>query len=368
LRILFIAPLPPPITGHSLAAQVLLDSLRADHDVEVVNLSVGSSNDGSVSIRRIVEVAKVLSAVARKRRDIDVIYLTIAESFAGNIKDLLIYLVCYRDLPNLYIHLHGGSIKRLLFDRHSLVRRINARAVKRMAGVIICGASHAAIFRGMIAAERIHIVPNFAEDDLFVSDATIAQKFANLDQLRILYLSGMSEGKGYLDLLAAYLLLDDRAKQQVRVDFAGSFDTYAEEEQFRERIRGIAGIRYHGLVRGPEKRTLFASAHGFCLPTTLFEGQPISILEAYAGGCVVITTGQAGILDIFSDGINGFRIDAGSPTSIAACLNGMLVARPSLETIAAANRDIAGKQYRVDRFRTAMTGILSGDPGEGELK
>ena len=71
-------------------------------------------------------------------------------------------------------------------------------------------------------------------------------------------------------------------------------------------------------MTGEKKRRLFAEAHVFCLPTyySYYEGQPISILEAYASGCVVITTDHGGICDIFKDKINGFRVEKRSCLSI----------------------------------------------------
>jgi glycosyltransferase involved in cell wall biosynthesis len=69
----------------------------------------------------------------------------------------------------------------------------------------------------------------------------------------------------------------------------------------------ILGLNaYHGdssaciIVDGPGKKNLFSEAHIFCLPTYYpYEGQPIAILEAFASGCVVITTNHSGISDFF---------------------------------------------------------------------
>src|SRR2546429_7269476 len=158
MNILFTPPLPPPITGHSLASQVFLDELRQTHNVEAVNLSVGTRHDGTVSARRLFEVAKVLTGVGRRQRRTSAIYLTISESVAGNLKDLVIYLLCTTRLSRMYIHLHGGSIGKLLFDRHPRLRRINARFIDNLAGVIVSGPSHVDIFAGMIDRARIHVV------------------------------------------------------------------------------------------------------------------------------------------------------------------------------------------------------------------
>jgi hypothetical protein len=54
MKVLFLAPLPPPMTGHSLVSKALLDHLAETHEVVPVDLSTGSSNDGSVTPRRLL--------------------------------------------------------------------------------------------------------------------------------------------------------------------------------------------------------------------------------------------------------------------------------------------------------------------------
>lgn len=358
MNFLYLAPLPPPITGHSIAAKVLYDYLQYDHTVAVVDLSIASGNDGSISYHRCVEVLKALFQIWRKKRRAGVIYLTISESVAGNIKDLLIYLICFEKLGKFYIHLHGGSIKKLLFDVHPLIRWLNAIAIRRMAGVIISGHSHADIFASMIDNKRIHIIPNFAQDHLFVSDLLIQEKFSNLNVLRLLYISGMTIGKGYLYLLEAYQSLEDEIKKMVHIDFAGKFDTESERAVFIQRVANVPGITYHGVADDATKLSLFAKAHIFCLPTTLFEGQPISILEAYASGCVVITTGQDGIRDVFTEGVNGYEIAPNDPGSISLTIKKLLLYSSELLGIAQNNRETAITQYRTDVFTKCVGKVI----------
>lgn len=358
MKILLLVPLPPPVTGHSLASQVLLDGLEGVHETAVINLSVGSLNDGRITTQRIVEVGKVLLAVWRKKRWADAIYFTISESRAGNLKDLLIYLLCVGRLSRVFVHLHGGTIGRELFDRHPVARRINAAFIRRFGGVIISGESHLDIFGGMIDRRRVHMVPNSAQDDLFVSEQAILEKFADTLPLRVLYISGMTPQKGYLDLLDAYLGLSREVRSRIQVDFAGRFDTDADRSAFLGTIAGVEGVRYHGLVDAEHKRCLFARAHVFCLPTRMFEGQPISILEAYASGCVVVTTGQRGIRDVFSAGTNGFEVREQSAASITAVLANAMDDIDRLRNMAVANRRTAGAHYRTTTFTATLTRIM----------
>lgn len=356
---LLIAPLPPPITGHSIASQVLTDGLGR-HQTDVVDLSIGSTHDGRVTAKRLRETVRVFRAVWKKARRADAVYFTIAESRAGNLKDLFIYALCAGRLSRTCVHLHGGTIGAELFERHPLVRRLNAVFIRRLGAVIITGESHRSIFAGMIAPDRVHVVPNFAADDLFVSHAEVDHKFENARPLRILYLSGMLELKGYRDLADAYESLDEATRSAFRIDFAGKFDTAAQERSFRARIAQLHGMRYHGLVMGEEKRRLLAESHVLCLPTRFREGQPLAVLEAYASGCAVVTTGKPGIRDVFADGVNGFEIEAGSVESIRNRLAALPANVSQLRAMAHANLDLALHRYRVCDFVASVRSILDG--------
>lgn len=358
MRMLLIVPLPPPVTGHSLISQVLLDGLTGVHDTSVVNLSVGSLNDGRVTARRIREVGKVVLNVWRRQRSADAIYFTISESLAGNLKDLFVYAACAGRLRRVFVHLHGGTIGRELFARYPLWRRLNALFVKRLGGVIISGPAHLDIFNGMIDRARVHMVPNSAPDDLFVAEARVRDKFTDPPPVRLLYLSSMTVEKGFRDLADAWFQLAPEQRRLVQLDFAGRFETDAERRAFEERIAGVEGIRYHGLVDAETKRRLFERAHVFCLPTRMFEGQPISILEAYASGCVVLTTTQRGILDVFADGVNGLAVTAGSVASIAERLAALPAGIDRLGQMAMENRRTAGERYRTTTYTTAVARIL----------
>lgn len=358
MRALLIVPLPPPITGHSLASQMLLDGLAGVHRADVVNLSVGSLNDGRVTARRIREVGKLLMAVWRRRGKADAIYFTISESRAGNLKDLLIYVLCFGRLGRMFVHLHGGTIGRELFDRHPAWRAVNAWFIKRLGGVIVSGPSHVPIFSSMIDRRRIHTVPNSAAEELFVEERDIVEKCAAAEPLRVLYISAMTPEKGYLDLLDAWLRLEPDVRRRIQLDFAGRFERDSDRAAFQDRIDGVEGLRYHGLVSPEQKRRLFAQAHVFCLPTRMCEGQPISILEAYAAGCAVMTTGQRGIRDVFADGVNGFEVPEGSGSGIAAVLARAVEDVDRLREMALVNRRTAGERYRPATFTAALTRIL----------
>jgi glycosyltransferase involved in cell wall biosynthesis len=358
--ILFIGPLPEPVTGQSLACRVLLEGLPKEYRVELIDLSKREFKQGLSSLSRVTDVLGILWRVWRKRRAADVIYLTVSESVAGNLKDLVIYALCFSQLHRMAIHLHGGAGMRgiMLGDGRAL-RGINAFFLRRLGGAIVLGRSQVDIYRGVVPDAKIHVVPNFAEDDLFTSVERIDAKFDRLDPLRVLFLSNLLPGKGAEELVEALFALDERTKARIRIDMAGGFESERQKEKFLGRLAGEERIRYHGTVAGEAKKTLFDQAHVFCLPTYYpYEGQPISLLEAYASGCAVITTDHSGIPDVFRDEVNGFQVVKRSVADLRRAIEQAVSEPERLRRMATTNLETALVTYRTSAYQRAVVQII----------
>ncbi|UWX60784.1 glycosyltransferase family 4 protein [Chryseobacterium oranimense] len=360
MKILFIAPVPPPINGQSKASKVLLDALVEKHDVKIVNLSKSSLKNGVNSFGRFFEIFDILKDVKKKRNDNDIIYLSLAESFAGNMRDLAIYKLCKKDLSKTYIHMLGGAGMKEILSGKGWQKNMNAGFMEKLAGVIVEGPINYESFKRVVPEEKIHIVPNFAEDFLFVSDEEIETKFQNTEPIQLLYLSNLIPGKGYNELADAYLKLTTEEQKQINISFVGGFENEESEKGFLEKINANAGFKYLGkFIDGDEKRKLYCQSHVFCLPTYYpFEGQPISILEGYATGCVVITSNHSGIPFIFKDNENGFMVEKKSVPSLVDALKKLISKKDSLKEIAFHNRNEALEKYRTSIYQQKVMDIF----------
>lgn len=361
MKILFIAPIPPPINGQSKASKVLLDELVKNNNVKVVNLSKSSLKNGVNSFGRFFEIFEILKEVRKKRKDNDIIYLSLAESFAGNMRDLAIYNLCKKDLSKTYIHMLGGAGMKEILSGTGWQKKINARFINQLAGVIVEGPINYESFKRVIPEDKIHIVPNFAEDFLFVSDEEIENKFQDKEPIQLLYLSNLIPGKGYNELADAYLLLEKEEQKQINISFVGGFENEESETHFLDKINKNLGFKYLGkFIDGEEKRKLYCKSHVFCLPTYYpFEGQPISILEGYATGCVVITSNHSGIPFIFEDNKNGFIVEKKSVPSLVAALKKLISEKENLKKIAFHNRDEALEKYRTSIYQQKIMKIFN---------
>ena len=360
MKILFIAPIPPPVTGQSLAVKVIYDELEKEHQVEVINLNKESFKSGLNSLKRLNQVAGILKAVWRQRKNNDIIYFAISESFAGNMKDLVIYLICFKSLRQTIIHMLGGAGMKRILESRGIQFRLNNYFINRLGGIIVEGNTQFKMFSKIISPEAIHVVPNFAEDFLFVSESEIEEKFYCVNPITILYLSNLIYGKGYVELVDAYLGLSDNQKEKIRIVFVGGFESDNFKSDFLQKINGSEGLEYLGLfISGNEKKKLYLKSHVFCLPTYYpFEGQPISILEAYATGCVVITTNHSGIPDVFSNGTNGFEVEKKSADSIRDVLQQIIDKPEQLLPLAISNRNVALEKYRTSVYTASLIRVF----------
>jgi glycosyltransferase involved in cell wall biosynthesis len=361
-RILFCAPLPPPTTGQSLACALLIKSLIKNSEVQIVNLSKPTFRQGINSLKRVNEIFKIFFKVDQKKALSNILYFTVSESIAGNLKDLVIYAICWRQLDRMVIHLHGGAGMRVIMSsKHPLLRALNSFFLKRLGAVIVLGDRLRSIYEGMVPPSRLHAVPNFSEDEFFVPPKVIDEKFASVEPLRLLFLSNLLPGKGHMELLVALSQLAPEVCQRLHVDFAGGFESTEDEARFRKQAKAIKHmqINVHGIVHGEHKRDLLRKAHLFCLPTYYpYEGQPISILEAYASGCAVMTTDHSGIFDTFTPGVNGIEVKPRSPDSIAQAIEHALANTHELCGYAKHNLQQAQQKYRASTHVEALEKII----------
>lgn len=356
MKILFIAPLPQPITGHSLASQVLLDSMIHNNcDIKIINLS---KKKGDTFLTRILSILKFYINIYKHNKSVDLIYFTISESILGNLKDILIYVICFNSLNKMTIHLHGGSFKKDILDKNFILRFINVKFIQKVNNVIILGNSHFNIFSDFIPHDKIQIVPNFSQDYLELNSNLIEKKFRSMKCINILFLTNLLPLKGYKNLLRFYQNLNGDVKKNVEIHFAGRFDSEHLKNEFLDEIKYDNKLVYHGIVEDDKKRELLHNAHILCLPTEYSEGQPICILEAYATGCIVLTTVKGGIIDIFKDNINGFEIETPTELGISKAFIKFCQQKDRLIEIGLNNHNDYLNKFRVSKFQGLLKAIL----------
>jgi glycosyltransferase involved in cell wall biosynthesis len=358
-------PLSPPITGASIASETVVNHLRQHHDVIVIPYQRGNLISGKFSLRQFMRVLIIGIRLALMRKNFDSVYFVISSTLWGNLRDLF-FLVALGDKMRrkTVVHLHGANIDRYLRKAIYLIKYLNRRMLGSVRYGIVLGETFKNIFDGYISQNRIRIAKNYFTPSLLIDEASLLRKFNFPEKVNILFLSNLIKEKGYELLLDAFLSLREEVSGRAILHFAGEIYSDKEKTSFLDKIKNKDNIFYHGPVAGNEKRELLWGTHIFCLPTFYkYEGQPISILEAYGSGCIVLTTNNGGIKDIFQDGINGFFIDIDIDIDIAKNILreklGMLIVNlENYKHMAIYNRKEALDKYTEKRFCMEMEQIL----------
>jgi glycosyltransferase involved in cell wall biosynthesis len=120
-----------------------------------------------------------------------------------------------------------------------------------------------------------------------------------------------------------------------------------------------ARVSFPGFVRGREKAQLLADADIFAFPTYYGEGCPVSLLEAMAAGCAVITGDAGGIPDIFEDGANGVMLSRPTGDKVAAALSSLLSDPARRRTIGDHNREVASRRFEAGSVSSGVAAVYS---------
>lgn len=316
-KILMIGPFSGILNGQTIANQTVYEGFKAEYDVERINTLkendfADKSKQGKFILSKFFRIMKdILSEIKQiVKGNYDVVYMTSGQSFLGFMRFSPYMVTCILKNTPYYNHIHGGYFRKMYDSQNSFKKKLLNFFIKKSAGMIVLGNSLKSMFKGILQEEKIYVCENGVQDDVVATEDEIKEKIERYNKdtkKRVLYLSNLIEEKGILDLLKASEKFND---DEIEFNLAGAIEPSIKEKIENYLKKYPNKIKYHGIVRGEEKKKLLLENYIFILPTYYSnEGQPISILEAYATGCAVITDQTVGgIRDIFDDGINGINI------------------------------------------------------------
>ncbi|MFY7818160.1 MAG: glycosyltransferase family 4 protein [Akkermansiaceae bacterium] len=159
------------------------------------------------------------------------------------------------------------------------------------------------------------------------------------DFLRIVYISSMTEEKGWQELLSAAEVLCAEIPNIV-FDFYGGVGAGESESHLKEVFSTCAypeQIQWHGEVWGDQKAQVMADADLFCLPSWT-EAFPLAIIDAMACALPVVATRVGGIPDAIVDTENGWLCMAKDRDALLFTLRTALANHDQFTAIGQRNR------------------------------
>jgi glycosyltransferase involved in cell wall biosynthesis len=177
-----------------------------------------------------------------------------------------------------------------------------------------------------------------------------------------------------LDVLEATDILVNRYGYNLQTNFCGDFGYYNDAIRFDNLADAkhyffdfISDnklqnhINYHGVVTGEKKKQLLEEAHFFILPTNYInEGQPLSIIEALAYRCVVLTTCYRGISEMIKSNESGIYVDFGNPESIASEVKKLIEKPDEFERISVNGHQVFQEKFTKEKHLRALIDEIKG--------
>lgn len=114
------------------------------------------------------------------------------------------------------------------------------------------------------------------------------------------------------------------------------------------------GERVRFLGHRRDVPALLAAADLFVLPS-LYEGLPLSVLEAMAAGVPVVATAIGGTDEVVCDGETGTLVPPGDPQALAAAIRRTLADRDAAIHLAARARSFVEQEYSVETMVASVS-------------
>lgn len=334
-RVIAIGPLSDlknkRFTGQSVMFDGTVDFFRKSGlDVSVVDINQSVLN-GSV-IRRCLDYLKIFAVffwtcITKK---FDVAYLTSSLGKTGIYRDMIFVGVLHLFHVKVVIHQFGADISGTS-SIHGLSKKWFNRTLRHISYILVEGEYIKKLFDEIPeTAGKIRIIPNGLP--LEGKNIGKCKIYDNNRPFQLFYLSNLIYSKGWFDVLQAVNLLVNEYHFDVRCTFAGRFLDSLDDEKLGISSKQVFDdyvathslkeyIEYYVGLYGEEKDEYFSRSNVFLLPTYYInEGQPVSIIEAMAYGCVPIVTNYRHIPMMVNES-NGIYVEPRSPESIAAAIN-----------------------------------------------
>lgn len=284
--VLMVGQFPPLITGEAIANSTVYSHLkRQGFSVQSVNSCIIKSvNDvGSISLRKSISALAIIIRFIAKLSKVSTVYITPGQTLPGILRSLPLIAASKLLKKRTIIHWHGYGVLNL-YQSHP--RLLSFFFDKKATNIILTKDLEQKLKALGANTRKVRVVYNFASlkpPELGNCDQR------KVDRLKVLYLGGLMPEKGFLNFLEA-------SKQAPEFEFNVCGSGNEEIINLTKSYDQDGYINYIGLIQGKDKSNILAAADIFVLPTFHpTEGVPLTILEAMASGCAIVTTQHNGI-------------------------------------------------------------------------
>jgi len=212
---------------------------------------------------------------------------------------------------------------------------------------------------------RVHTIPNaidLEELDRLTSPAAAAA-LRNANETLFLSVGRLEENKGFHLLAAALAALQERGiLNNWRWVIAGTGPFRGRLDRVIAEAAIGANVQFLGRIDDPELHAWYEAADLFVHPT-LYEGSSLVTLEAMAHRRACVVTRAGGLPDKVTNGVNGWMVEPGDPSALAAAISGALADPGRVAAMGHAGRAIVEREFSwtaaIDRTLRLYADLLS---------
>lgn len=365
IKVLVIGRTPPPYLGAPIMLEYLVRS-RMD-GVELhhlpISLSAGDEENGKFRWVKLVRLFCFVLRIIVKRFTLrpQVLYYSpeLAQPRSTVLRDAAILALTRPFFPKTVFHLHASGFAET-YSKLPGWQRWLVRRGYFFVDAVIRQSTLTPNDGAQMKARHEYIVPNGIVDPF----PRPAERVSNasqsaIDPMRILFVSGLREGKGILILLEACGKLRQNGVP-FHLDVIGKWYEEGLEHRAAQRIRELKlhdHVRFLGMIANEEKFAAFARSDVLCHPT-FFDTFPVVVLEGMAAGLPVVATTHSGIPSMVDNGATGFLVAPRDVEGLAARLTDLAADIDLRRQLGTAGRHRFEREFTLPRHLERMRNVF----------
>lgn len=165
--------------------------------------------------------------------------------------------------------------------------------------------------------EKLLHLKQIKESQIFIKPNFVTNTSEKLSQLerknQMIYVGRLEEIKGVDILLKAWKLLGEKAPGLIMCG-TGPMETWCREFVEENKLIKVSIL---GFVKNNLVRDMIAQSKALILPTQVYEGFPMTVLEAMSEGTPVIGSNLGNVGTLLKDSVNGMRFESYSAENLA---------------------------------------------------
>lgn len=289
---------------------------------------------------KLLWLGAALVRFARHLPTTDLVHIHLTDGISATRKKLFFFPARWLGKP-VVVHFHAPS-----FDDSEAAARL--APIARMFGsatrVLVLSGNWADLVSRHVPGAKVRIVRNAVA----APDAVMPMEHR---RKRILYAGILNGRKGYRDLIEAFGQLASRFPDWSLVLAGDGELDWAKRRSVQLGLQGR--IEVLGWMPRPAMLELMCTSAVFCLPS-LAEGFPMTVLEAFANGCAVVTTPVGGLAEELRDGKDLVFVRPSDITSLGSGLADVMSSEDLRVRLSNRGREMTRTRYGIQASMASL--------------